>query len=421
MASMPTSCLRAASLAAAVVALLPSLACGQPAPVQPPAPAPAAAAAADAPVDFSEAAKALYRLVACTGDALPPGLDAKTVAGYCARQGRAIEAARKHAAEAGAFLGKLEPAGLPTTVVYPFGGGDLLTALTVYPNARDVTTLSLEHAGDPRRLPDLTDKTKLAESLELIRATASGLLNANDSKTENLMKGQRGEIPGQLAFFMLGLAAQGYEPVQLRYFWINPDGTLHYVTQADIATVEKENARLLRAVWTAPDFSRAFSNSEIVFVKKGSDPAAERRVHRHIAFDLSDAGLKKNPGLLALLQAKGPVVAMTKAASYLLWNDAFSAIRGYLLSNMVFMVSDSTGVPPRLAKAAGFTQETWGSFAGSFLPASEKINEDFRQLWGKFPKNRLKFRFGYIDSASQYHLLVTRKSAAPAPEAPAKP
>jgi hypothetical protein len=419
MASMSTSCLRAASLAA-VVALLPSLACGQAAPVQPAAPAPAADAA-DAPVDFSDAAKALYRLVACTGDALPPGLDAKTVADYCARQVKAIDAARKHAAEAGGFIGKQEPAGLPTTVVYPFGGGDLLNALTVYPIARDVTTLSLEHAGDPRRLPDLANKKKLAESLELIRATASGLLNANDSKTENLMKGQRGDIPGQLAFFMLGLAAQGYEPVQLRYFWINPDGTLHYVTQADIATVERENAKLLRAVWTAPDFSRAFSNSEIVFVKKGGDPATDRRVHRHIAFDLSDAGLKKNPGLLTFLQAKGPVVAMTKAASYLLWNDAFSAIRGYLLANMVFMVSDSTGVPPRLAKAAGFTQETWGSFAGSFLPASEKINEDFRQLWGRFPKNRLKFRFGYIDSASQYHLLITRKGAAPAPEAPAKP
>src|SRR5512133_294071 len=185
MASMSTSCLRAASLAA-VVTLLPSLACGQSAPPQPPAPPPAAAGAADAPVDFSEAAKALYRLVACTGDALPPGLDAKTVAGYCARQGKAIEAARKHAVEAGSFIGKQEPAGLPTTVVYPFGGGDLLNALTVYPNARDVTTLSLEHAGDPRRPPDLSNQQKLAESLELIRATASGLLNANDSKTENL-------------------------------------------------------------------------------------------------------------------------------------------------------------------------------------------------------------------------------------------
>ncbi len=410
---MPSSFLRVASLAASV-AMLPSLACGQSA--QPPAPQ-----VADAPMDFSEQAKALYRLVACTGDALPPGLDARTVAGYCARQAKAIETARKHAAGASAFIGKLEPADLPTTVVYPFGGGDLLTALSVYPQARDVTTLSLEHAGDPRRLPDLADAKRLAESLELIRTTSSGLLNANDSKTANLMKGQRGELPGQLAFFMLGLAVHGFEPVALRYFWINPDGTLHYVTQADIAAVEKENARLLRAVWTAPDFSRAFSNSEIVFVKKGAGADAERRVHRHVAFDLSDAGLKKNPGVLAFLEAKRPIVAMTKAASYLLWNDAFSAIRGYLLANMVFMVSDSTGVPPRLAKSAGFVQETWGTFAGSFLPASERINEDFRQLWGQFPRNRLGFRFGYIDSAKQFHLLVTRKAAVPAPGATAKP
>jgi hypothetical protein len=429
MASMPRSFALVLWLLA--LAAAPSPAAGQTAPAaaQAAAPAPPSAAAADpgavpadAPLDFSEQAKALYRLVACTGDALPPGLDAKAVARYCARQLPAIEAARRHAAEAGGFIGKLRPAGLPTTVVYPFGGGDLLTALTVYPDARDVTTLSLEHAGDPRRLPELVNRKALAESLELIRATASGLLNANDSKTENLMKGQRGEIPGQLAFFMLGLAVHGYEPVQLRYFWINADGTLHYVTPADVAAVEKENAKLLRAAWTAPDFSRAFSNSELVFVKRGADPTGERRVHRHIAFDLSDGGLKKNPGLILSLEAKGPVAAMTKAASYLLWNDAFSTIRGYLLRQMVFMVSDSTGVPPRLATAAGFTQETWGSFAGSFLPASERINDDFRKLWAQHPKNRLKFRFGYIDSASQYHLLVTRRNApAAAAATPASP
>jgi hypothetical protein len=419
MASMLRSFAAALQLAA-VAALVPTLACGQPAPVAPTAPPPAVPEA-DAPVDFTEQAKALYRLVACTGEPLPPALDGKTIERYCARQTGAITAARKHAAEAGAFLARIRPEGLPTTVVYPFGGGDLLTALTVYPDAQDVTTMSLEHAGDPRRLPDLEKKGALAESLELIRQTSSGLLHANDSKTENLMKGQRGELPGQLAFFMLGLAAQGYEPVQLRFFWINPDGTLHYITQADITAVEKENAKLLRAVWTAPDFSRAFSNSEIVFVKRGEDPAKGTRVHRHIAFDLSDGGLAKNPGLLAWLKAKGPVVAMTKAASYLLWNDAFSTIRGYLLQHMVFMVSDSTGIPPRLAKAAGFTQETWGTFAGSFLPASEKINEDFRKLWGQFPKNRLKFRFGYIDSANQYHLLVTRKAAAAPAAEPARP
>ena len=57
----------------------------------------------------------------------------------------------------------------------------------------------------------------------------------------------------------------------------------------------------------------------------------------------------------------------TKAASYLLWRDDFSVIRDYLLGNMDFMVSDSTGAPPRFAEKAGFVQDTYGVFAGSFL------------------------------------------------------
>ncbi len=36
---------------------------------------------------------------------------------------------------------------LPEAVVYPFGGGDLLSALAAYPDAAEYTTLSLELAG----------------------------------------------------------------------------------------------------------------------------------------------------------------------------------------------------------------------------------------------------------------------------------
>jgi hypothetical protein len=408
---------------ATLLALVPVLACGQPAPAAPAAPPPPAAAApaapapapaAEAPADFSKEAKAIFALIACGGDALPAEYDAKTVEAYCGRQKRALAAARRQADEAGPFIAKLRPEGLPTTVFYPFGGGDLLTALTVYPDGTDFTTLSLEHAGDPRRLPLLAKKGVLADSLELVRATTNGLLHANDSMTENMMKGQRGELPGQLAFFLLGLAVHGYEPVSLRYFWINDDGTIHYVTLADVAAVEKENAALLRGRWTAPDFSRAFSNSELTFAKKGGDPK-DVRVHRHVAWDLSDPAMKKNPGLLRWLEAKGPVSAMTKAASYCLWNSIFSTIRDYTVKHMVFMVADSTGIPPKPAKAAGFTMETYGKFAGSFLEASASINDDFRALFAQFPKNRLKFRFGYIDSEKNYHMVVYRKGATPKP------
>jgi hypothetical protein len=372
---------------------------------------------ADAPADFAAEARALMRTVTCQGDGpLPHGFDEATAAAYCKRQQKAIAAYRdRYLPLAAPFLARLRPPGTPTTVVYPFGGGDLVSALTTYPDAREITTLSLEHAGDPRRLSAIRSKEQLAESLELVRATSSGLLYASDSKTENLMKGQRGEIPGQLAFFLTALAIHGYEPSGLRFFRIEKDGSLHYFTASEIAALQGQEAKLLRGKWTEPDFSMAFSNSELTFVKPGEDPATAARVHRHIAWDLSDAAIAKT-GIIAHLEGKGTVAAMTKAASYLLWRDDFSRVRKYLLGHMVLMISDSTGIPPHWAKPAGFAQETYGSFEVSFLEASEEINKEFRELWASQPARKLPFRYGYIDGLKdgdkplgRYHLLVTRK------------
>jgi hypothetical protein len=381
------------------------------APVKPcEVPAESAPAAAEAPAEFGAEAKLLYAVVSCSGAPLPRGVDAKVVAAFCAKQRPQIQAYRKgYLPKASAFLAGLRPAGLPTTVVYPFGGGDLLSALTTYPEARNVTTLSLEHAGDPRRLAAVKSAKTLAESLEVIRQTSAGLLTQNDSKTENLMKGQRGEIPGQLAFFLTALAVHGYEPVSLRFFRVEPDGTLHYLTPSEIAASEKETARLLRGQWVSPDFSPAFSNSELVFVKRGEDPKLHARVHRHIAADLSDGALAKSPGILKHLAAKGRFVAMTKAASYLLWRADFSGVRNVLLDRMVFMISDSTGMPPGFARKAGFVQETYGTFAKSYLPASTAVNADFVKLWSSQPRRVLPVRYGYLDGEHHYHLLVTRK------------
>jgi hypothetical protein len=379
----------------------------------------ASTAPADAPADFSAEARALMRTVTCQGEGpLPHGFDEATVAAFCKRQEKAISAYRdRYLPVAAPFLARLRPAGTPTTVVYPFGGGDLVSALTTFPEARDLTTLSLEHAGDPRRLSAIKGREQLADSLELIRATSSGLLYASDSKTENLMKGQRGEIPGQLAFFLTALAIHGYQPIGLRFFRVEKDGTLHYFTAAEIAALEGQEAKLLRGKWTEPDFSMAFSNSELTFVKKGEDPATAARVHRHIAWDLSDPAIAKT-GIIAHLEAKGTIAAMTKAASYLLWRDDFSRVRKYLLRRMVLMISDSTGIPPHWAGPAGFVQETYGTFELSFLEASEETNQEFKELWAGQPARKLPFRYGYIDGLKdgdrpigRSHLLVTRKVA----------
>jgi hypothetical protein len=373
----------------------------------------APALAAGEPLDFTAQAKVLYRVVACSGESpVPAHLNAAAVETYCKGMKKQMEAYQKTwIGVAEPFIAQLRPPALPTTVVYPFGGGDLLSALTTYPDAKDITTLSLEHAGDPRRIEKI-NKAELADSLELIRRTATGLLVANDSKTENLMKGQRGDIPGQLAFFLTALAVHGYEPVSLRYFRLEPDGKLHYLTAQDLADLEKQNAKLLHSGWTSPDFSVAFSNSELTFVKRGADPKAGVRVHRHLAANLDDSHTGKDPGLWKFLEGKGRIVAMTKAASYLLWRENFSVIRNYLLAHMEFMISDSTGIPPRYLAKAGFVQETYGTFERSFLGASPEHNAAFQKLWKSQPKRKLAFRYGYIDGQRNNHLLVTRKAPA---------
>lgn len=159
----------------------------------------------------------------------------------------------------------------------------------------------------------------------------------------------------------------------------------------------------------------SFSNSELVFRPRGKE--GPLHVHRHVAANLSDDNLRKDPSVVKHLEAKGTVSAMTKAASYLLWAEGFSKIRNYLLGHMAFMFSDSTGIPPSDAARAGFEMETYGRFSGPFLVARAQVAEEFKKLWAGQPYRELNFRYGYPDKAGQNHLLITRPLPKEAPKA----
>jgi len=373
----------------------------------PPAPTPAPT---DQGRDFTAEVRIFYRVVACGGTEAPPAnLDAQVIEKHCVEMKKRYEYINQHYVQkARAFFAPLLPADLPTTVVYPFGGGDLLSALVTFPNAREITTISLEHAGDPTRLPKLDKKQKLREELEVFRAAIEGLLSLHDSTSENMRKLESGGIPGQLSFHLTGITALGYEPVSLKFFRFNDDGTLHYLTQAEIDSLAPKKAKKLRETWVDTDFSQAFNNMEMTFRKAG-DPNAPLIVHRHIAWSLDDKKFKGSP-LEKHLLAKGKIAAMTKAASYLLWNWGFSGIRDYLAANMVWMASDATGLPPKVAKKAGFAQKTYGVFKGAFLEDfNADVNEQMVKMWEVQPKRRLSFRYGYPDVEKHVHLMITYK------------
>ncbi len=369
--------------------------------------------AADPPgQDFSSEARLLYRVAACGGgEAVPERVGVKMHEKHCKELLGAVEEYRKEwLAKAMPFFAQLRPAGLPTSVFYPYAGGDLVTALAVFPDALEFTTISLESAGDPRGISTLAGEV-LDKSLSVNRHNAVRLMRAAFSATTELAAGESSDLPGQLILALAGLVVHGYEPVSLRYFTIEKDGTLHYVTAEEIAAYDKKKKKLGKKAERELRV-HLFSNAELGFRKAGT-AGAPVKIYRHIAANLYDSHVPKDGPLLRFLDSRGKVAAMTKAASHLLWAKQSSRMREYLLGHMDWMISDATGIPHTAAAKAGYEQITYGKYAGAyFAHRNPDVEAVFVKLWKDSPYRELPFRFGYFDKSFQSHLLITRKPAA---------
>ena len=302
------------------------------------------------------------------------------------------------------FLDRVRPSrGLPEVVVYPFSGGDLLAALTVFPAAAEITTLSLEHGGDPRALLGLSGG-ELEEQLSLLRRAVQSTFRVAHSTTRALDQLEESALPAPLALALVALVVHDQEPVSLRYLRLASDGSVRYLDTDEIARQESRRAPPLRE-GRRPAFSPAFSHLELRFRARGGH--GPLRTYRHLAANLEDSHLRQWPGLLRHLRAKGRVAAMTKAASYLLWRERFSTVRDYLLSQADWIICDSSGPPLREALAAGLEVRSFGSYHGAFLPGVPRLHDlELQAFWQTGPHRPLPFRFGYPDRQRKAHLLI---------------
>jgi hypothetical protein len=361
-----------------------------------------ATAYADPPHEFIAEANNLLVVGACAEGTPPDTIKPAIVDAHCKVLKKSQDEYKSGwMTEADAFFAATVPTTVSKTVVYPFAGGDLSTALTVYPNADEITTLSLEPAGDPLDLARLNE-SELKTALVTVEKELGSLYRSNFSVTMNMIGAMRsGQLPTQLIFSLSALSLHGYAPTSLKYFKLSPEGEVVYLTDADVTKAEK--------IANAGARNREFANVEFTFHKIGSK---HDQVYRHILANLDDAHLKKDGSALKHLEKKGHVAGMTKAASYLLTFDDFSKMRQYVIDHVDWMVSDSTGLPPKYGEPAGFTYETHGAFLTSNMAAGATVAPVYKKMFADQPKRELKFRFGYPDGThhSGHLIIMTRKA-----------
>lgn len=232
-----------------------------------------AAAVPEPAAELTAEVKQLFRLVACRG-APPAGLDPAAVKAYCGKKAKREERARTIRAAVDASLPDARPEKVPSVVVSPLSGGDLLAARSAFPAARNYTLTGPMPAG--AAVPDaLRAAANLAPFLEDASMTGT----------------PRAALPALLG----ALAAEGAEPVGLRYFRVEPRGSLRFYSAPELRAQGE-------GVWR---------NCELLFVSRGEP--GRQLVVRYLQADLTDAGAAAEPGPLAHLASKGSFAALLPA------------------------------------------------------------------------------------------------------------
>ena len=221
------------------------------------------------------------------------------------------------------------------------------SALTVFPDATEVTTLSLEAPGDIRAI-DSIDKAAARRRPRGDQQGHPAALSAR--RTRRRRAAWRHRTPSCRA------RSCSRSPASPCTTW-SPSSFATSTSRPTARSLpDEQGARrprrersprkgtqeeALDALLVRADESR--SRTSRSSSARAATTTAPLRTYRHILANLDDAHNKADARVIAHLESKGKVAVMTKAASFLLWWDDFSTVRDYLLAHAAWMISDASG------------------------------------------------------------------------------
>jgi len=253
------------------------------------------------------------------------------------------------------------------TVLYPFGGPDLLYVNTLFPKARTYALMGLEKPGDVPALEAMPQGEVLAALKTFRQATryhlANGFFVTEDMRSDLQRSALRGVTPILLSTVALAggrvesigsIAAGGKPGVELRF----------------------------------------------------RDAAGKSHRAIYVEGDLSNSGF--NGAYRQWLTGLGGNITYFKAASYLMHDSQFSQARDFFLAQSRVILQDDSGIPFRYF-SQDWTLRFFGNYNQPINLFSKFRQDDLRQAYRTHPTSTLPFGAGYRISQLEGNLLLAIK------------
>lgn len=293
-----------------------------------------------------------------------------------------------------AFVATNLPGPTPPLVFYPFGGPDLVNALTVFPRAQTFVLLGLEPVGALPAAQSDPPRVVLA-GVRRLRASLDKLLGLNFFRTLSMRdEVRRDGYTGVSALMMFFLVRTGHVVESVRGVRLSDTGELE------------------------TDGTHPLTGVEIVF-RAADEPPEVRRRALYFSGDLSDTAFVERRGLRALLAREAPFATLLKAASYLMYGSAFDDVRNTILARAGLIVQEASGMPYRyLRDKPEWSVRLFGAYDQPISLFASRCQPDLKRDMARLKPGPFGFSFGYEHKVGDGHMIIATRNAGQPPTEP---
>jgi hypothetical protein len=291
------------------------------------------------------------------------------------------ELGKLHAWEETYFPGATQP--IPVAF-YMFSGPDLLYVDQFFPKASVYVLCGKESMGPP---PDPLRIANLFGALgNLENAMKSSLATTYFITRDMKVDLQQQNLNGVLPILYVFLARADKSIARVTFGSLSSNGTFQE---------------------SAP--GRKGGSISGVRINYTDNQSGDSQTVYYFTTDISDGGIKSNPGFVKFCERFGTGSSFLKSSSYLMFEEGFATIRNFILDHSNRIVQDDSGIPLAYFNPSKWNLRLFGNYLGPIELFKQHYQPRLQELFAQSGPPPLEFGFGYRWNYKEANLIVAER------------